>query len=195
MSDEVPLGGGWSLDGVVRVGNTVRRPPTYATQSMRDVLVHLERVGFDAAPRWLGKDEHERDILTFVEGETFSDTRGLVWTAEQLAASGALLRRYHDATAGTDVAAGAEVACHGDYGPWNLIWRDGRPFCLIDFDNVHPGPRAEDVGYALWKFEVEASPASFLEGYGVAIDATEAIAYAKERERERFARNGWPITF
>ena len=125
MSDEVPLGGGWSTGGVVRVGDTVRRPPEHASQLMRDVLVHLEGVGFDAAPRWLGLDEKGRDILTFLEGETFSDTRQLTWSDGQLAAAAALLRRYHDAVAGTDLAGGSEVVCHGDYGPWNLIWVDG----------------------------------------------------------------------
>ena len=39
MSDEVPLGGGWSTGGVVRVGDTVRRPSEHASQLMRDVLV------------------------------------------------------------------------------------------------------------------------------------------------------------
>ena len=86
MSDEVPLGGGWSTGGVVRVGDTVRRPQNHATQLMRDVLVHLAEVGFDAAPRWLGLDERGRDVLTFVEGETFSDTRRLTWSDGQLAA-------------------------------------------------------------------------------------------------------------
>jgi hypothetical protein len=51
MSDEVPLGGGWSVDGVVRVGDTVRRPQTHATQLMRDVLVHLAEVAVDYAKR------------------------------------------------------------------------------------------------------------------------------------------------
>jgi hypothetical protein len=57
MQEEIQLGGGAMTDGVVRVGDTVRRPPRYATQLMRDVLVHLERAGFDAAPRWLGFDK------------------------------------------------------------------------------------------------------------------------------------------
>jgi aminoglycoside phosphotransferase len=192
---EIPLGGGRSVDGVVRVGDTVRRPAVFATQLMRDVLVHLERVGFDAAPRWLGLDDQGRDVLSFVEGETFSDCRGIVWRDEQLAASARLLRRYHDAVGGSTLAAGEEVVCHGDYGPWNLIWVDGAPRFVIDFDNAHPGPRMEDVGYALWKFEIEVSPAAFLRGYGLPLNARDAVDYAKQRERERFTQNDWPITF
>ena len=195
MSDEIPLGGGWSTARVVRVGDTVRRPPAHATQLMRDVLVHLEAVGFDAAPRWLGFDEKGRDTLTFLEGETFADTRKLTWSSGQLTSAGELLRRYHDAVAGIALAAGAEVVCHGDFGPWNLIWIEGAPRYVIDFDNAHPGRRVEDVGYAIWKFEIESSPAPFLRGYGLKLDPRDAVDYAKQRERERFERNGWPIGF
>jgi aminoglycoside phosphotransferase (APT) family kinase protein len=195
MTEEIPLGGGWSTRGVVRVGDTVRRPPEHASQLMRHVLVHLEEVGFDAAPRWRGLDEKGRDVLTFLEGETFSDTRQLRWSDGQLAAAGALLRRYHDAVAGTDLAGASEVVCHGDFGPWNLIWVDGDPRFVIDFDNAHPGPRLEDVGYAVWKFEIAAYPAAFLRGYGLPVDVRDAVDYAKQRERERFARNDWPADF
>src|SRR5438128_7447998 len=72
-SEGVPLSGGAVTEGVVRVGDTVRRPPGHASQMMRDVLLHLERVGFDAAPRWLGLDEKGRDILSWIEGETYTD--------------------------------------------------------------------------------------------------------------------------
>jgi aminoglycoside phosphotransferase (APT) family kinase protein len=187
MSDELPLGGGRSADGVVRVGDTVRRPPAHSSQLMRDVLVRLEDVGFDAAPRWLGLDDQGRDVLTFLEGETFSDTRRLTWSDGQLTAAGALLRRYHDAVTGIDLAGGSEVVCHGDFAPWNLIWVGGVPCFVIDFDNAHPGPRLEDVGYALWKFEIEATPAAFLRGYGLPIDPRDAVDYAKQRERQRIA--------
>jgi Ser/Thr protein kinase RdoA (MazF antagonist) len=112
-----------------------------------------------------------------------------------LTAAAALLRRYHDAVSGSQLAAGEEVVCHGDFGPWNLIWRDGLPQFVIDFDNAGPGPRLQDIGYAIWKFEVERTPQAFLEGYGTSVDPSEAIAYAKARERERFERNGWTVDF
>jgi hypothetical protein len=113
---ETPLGGGWSIEGVVRVGDTVRRPPVFATQLMRDVLVHLEQVSFEAAPRWLGFDEQGRDVLLFVEGDTFSGCRDVVWSDEQLVACSELLRSYHDAVAGSTLAIDQEVVCHCDYG-------------------------------------------------------------------------------
>ena len=42
----------------------------------------------------------------------------------------------------------------------------------------------EDVGYALWKFEIETSPEPFLRGYGLPLNARDAVDYAKQRERE-----------
>ena len=40
---------------------------------------------------------------------------------------------------------------HHDFGPWNLVWSQGLPIGIIDFDEAAPGARAEDPGYALWK--------------------------------------------
>jgi aminoglycoside phosphotransferase (APT) family kinase protein len=62
------------------------------------------------------------------------------------------LRRFHDTTVGTDLAGDAEVVCHNDYGPWNLVWRRGEPVAMFDFDESAPGDRVADVGYAVWKF-------------------------------------------
>jgi Ser/Thr protein kinase RdoA (MazF antagonist) len=205
MSDEIPLGGGRSVAGVVRVGNTVRRPPAFATQMMRDVLVYLESTGFEAAPRWLGRDEQGRDVLSFVEGDTYSDCGAMVWSDEQLAASARLLRRYHDAVAGSPLAGGQDVVVHGDYGPWNLIWRDSLPFCVIDFDNARPGVRAEDIGYALWKHlnlglvpiaapEQRRRADVFVAAYGLPLDVASAIELAHAQAHDRFTAHGWQAT-
>lgn len=145
MRDEFPLGGGALTDGVVRLGETVRRPSSLATPRVREVLLHLERAGFEAAPRWLGVDDQDREILSWIEGYTFTE-RGrmhpyigdpperVLFSEELVRAAMRLLRRYHDAFDG-------EVICHGDYGPWNLVWRD-LPVAIIDFDNVSPGDSA-----------------------------------------------------
>ena len=127
MSHEVPLRGGAINDGVVRIGETVRRPGHPGRELSRHVLLQLARVGFDAAPRWLGVDEQGRDILSWIEGETFTDRSRMhpyigdppsriSFGGEQITAAMQLLRRYHD-TFETD------LICHGDFGPWNLVWR------------------------------------------------------------------------
>ena len=41
------------------------------------------------------------------------------------------------------------MLCHGDPGPWNVVWRDHEAVGLIDWDYLHPAPRLHDVAYAL----------------------------------------------
>lgn len=148
---EVPLTGGWVTGGVVRVGETVRRRPGPNAAFVHRLLAHLENAGFDAAPRFLGLDETGREVLTFIEGDVPSDCRSIVWSDDQLQAAAALLERFHDATTGSDLAAGNEVVCRNDFGPWNLVWRDRLPVAVIDFDNAAPGLRRDDLGYTIWK--------------------------------------------
>jgi Ser/Thr protein kinase RdoA (MazF antagonist) len=118
---------------------------------------------------------------------TFSD--------DQLHAVFSLLRRYHDAFA-------ADVVCHGDFGPWNLVWRDGLPVGLIDFDFAHRGDAAEDVAYALRTFvsygHAEAKPAELvrrtrvaLAAYGQEFDVAALLATEYDRVEERCLRHGW----
>ena len=125
MSEEFRLSGGATPDRVVRVGDPVRKPPHRRSQLMRNVLLYLERAGFDAAPRWLGVDEQGRDVLSWIDGETFTE-RGrmhpyigeppdrITFSDEQLTAVMRLLHRYHDTFVG-------DVICHGDFGPWNIV--------------------------------------------------------------------------
>ena len=148
---EIPLAGGWATEGVVRVGQTVRRPRGANADFVEQLLGHLERVGFNAAPRHLGVDEQGRDILEYIDGQVPTDCAGITWSDKQLSGAMALLRRFHDATAGSDLAAGEEVVCHGDFGPWNLIWVGDGPVSIIDFDNATPGRRLDDVSHAVWK--------------------------------------------
>lgn len=193
-------------DGVVRVGQTVRRPAANSSQAMRDVLVHLERAGFDAAPRWLGVDDAGRDILTWIEGDTFTE-RGqmhpyigepptrIEFSDAQLAAALALLRRYHDTFDG-------KVICHGDYGPWNIVWRDGLPAAVIDFDQAYAGDPADDVAYALRMFVsygfARAGPAELvrrtrlaLTAYGAHFDVPAILEREYDRAEAKCHAHGW----
>jgi len=206
VCEEVPLGGGALTDGVVRVGETVRRPSGSATSRVRDVLLHLERVGFDAAPRWQGLDDQGRETLSWIEGDTFIE-RGrlhpyigdppdrIFFSDDQIAAAMLLLRRYHDAF-------DSGVVCHGDFGPWNLVWRGGIPAAIIDFDDVYPGDPADDVAYALRMFVsyglAPFEPGEFvrrteraLAAYGRGFEVPSILDHEYDRAEERCRRNGF----
>ncbi len=147
---EVALTGGRITQGVVRVGNTVRRPTGPHTPFVHSLLRHLEEVGFDGAPRVLGIDERGREIVTFIEGHVPPDLA--TWLDDQLVEAAELIRRFHDATAGAELAAGEEVVCHNDLSPCNTVFVEGMPSAFIDFDEAAPGSRSQDLGYALWLF-------------------------------------------
>jgi hypothetical protein len=57
---ETPLGGGNMSSGVVRVGDTVRRPAGPWTPAVHALLAHLHAVGFHGAPAPLGIDQQGR---------------------------------------------------------------------------------------------------------------------------------------
>jgi hypothetical protein len=140
-TEEVPLSGGMITSGVVRVGGTVRRPTGEHSSFVHDLLLHFEASGVDGVPRYLGLDEHGREILTFVAGDTTTEFKERDWSLEQITAAARLLRRLHDATAGTAIAGGAEVVCHNDFTPMNVVFADGLPVGVFDFDQARPGER------------------------------------------------------
>jgi len=152
------------MDGesrVVRVGDTVRRPLYPWSATVHALLLHLESVGFPYAPRFLGIDADGREVLSYVEGVSGADGWAPVVDDTGLDAMARLLRDYHHTVRGFDPPRGAgwsthagplgdgEVVCHGDFGPWNLVWRGGRPVAILDWDLAWPAPALHDVAYAL----------------------------------------------
>ena len=163
--DGTPLVGGLANAGkVVRIGATVRRPAGANRAAVHALLDHLERVGFDGAPRVLGIDERNRSVLTYVEGDVAVPPYP-AWSAgaELLVSVAELQRRYHDAvrsfvpppgavwtTALTQGAprSGALVG-HNDLCLENVVCRDGRAIAFIDFDFAAPVEPVWDVAIAL----------------------------------------------
>jgi len=171
----------------VRIGDTVRRPMIGERSEIHALLRHFERLGFSAVPRFLGVDEMEREILTFLPGDV-PDNLGH-FDEPTLRAAGALLRTFHDASTGfaVVVAAAAEVMCHNDWGPPNAVFRDGCPVGIIDFDTARPGLRLWDLGYSAASWIDLGDPAytgaeqvsrlsAFAAGYGHPDCSVELIA-------------------
>ncbi len=152
--DEVPIDGGNLTQGVVRIGDTVRRPHTASSDFTAKLLRHLEDVGFDGVPRFIGTDDKGRDTLSVIPGET----KWRPLTDPQVIAGGQLLRAFHDATRGTELAGEHPVVCHGDPGPNNAIFQNDVPAAWIDFDLVAPGDPMQDLGWMAWFWCISMKP-------------------------------------
>jgi len=146
---EVILEGGESTATVVRIGDTVRRTIGKNATLVHNLLQHLEKVHFEFAPRFLGIDADDREILSYIEGVV---PRGRKLNIEQLAACAKILRAFHDAASLSPLCGQAETICHNDFAPWNIIFKDGLPVGMIDFDDCQAGARIEDVAYFIWTF-------------------------------------------
>jgi hypothetical protein len=160
---EEPLVGGNVSAGVVRVGDTVRRPAGPHTAAVHALLSHLHAVGFEGAPRPLGIDERGREVLSFIPGTVpWPEEFGLLEPRDRLARAARLIRDFHDAVTGFvprsdahwQVLIPAEGDCdiiaHHDLAPWNLVI--GSRWAFIDWDLAAPGTRLWDVAYAVHGF-------------------------------------------
>lgn len=154
---EIPLTGGRITDGVVRVGETVRRPRSGASDFVAELLEMLRERGFEGAPAYLGIDGKGRDCFSHVPG--LVEPKWGYWPDETVVAFGRLLRGFHDATRGSGLAGEYPVVCHHDPGSNNVVFRDGVPVALIDFDMAAPGDAIEDLAYAAWAWCISSNPA------------------------------------
>lgn len=195
MSDEeVPLTGGHATAQVVRVGSTVRKPWTAATPAVVAFMTEMVAHGVDL-PAPLGHDDHGRQVIEFVPGR-LADQAGPL-TLPQLTRVGCLVRAIHDASegfspaqpSGWDVllpAEDADLICHNDLAPWNLVI--GHRWVFIDWDGAGPSTRLWDLAYAAQAFtlnDVVTDPdvaavqlAALVHGYGAGPKLREALPEA-----------------
>lgn len=182
MVHEEPLSGGnASGDGVVRAGETVRKPWAASTPSVIAFVNALRAAGVDA-PAPLGRDDAGRQVQEFVPGTLALDVYPL--PQPDLHRVGAMVRAIHDASSAyappagavweTAIPApGADLICHNDLAPWNLLM--GERWMFIDWDAAAPSTRLWDLAYAAQAFTLSdperdpdlaaADLAAFIDGY------------------------------
>ena len=231
--EETPLVGGRSTEGVVRIGDTVHRPSGPWTKTVHAYLAHLHAKGFTGAPMPLGFDDVGREVLEYIPGETLATPMEpggplvLVpypekWRSDDaLEAVGALIRSLHEASTGfrTDntnwrlydrAMRPNEIICHADHGPWNMVYRDGHPVALIDWDSARPDEPILDLAVAAWHFvplvdDDEAKALgydsidfghrlrAFLDAYGLEDRSRFITALRQAKEREANLPRFWGL--
>jgi Phosphotransferase enzyme family len=167
VSEGEPLIGDGVTQGIVRIGDTVRRPLRPFSLTVQAYLAHLRDAGFTGAPLPFGVDEQGREVLSFVPGDVAR------WLPpperagdDVLVALARLVRALHEASAGWVPPPGAvwggspanagritertEMVSHRDYALGNVVFRGGLPVALIDFDLAMPTTRLYDIANALW---------------------------------------------
>ncbi len=185
VSEERLTGGNVATE-VVRIGDTVRKPATPATDAVEAFLKHLESVGFLGAPRTLGRDDRDRHVVEHIPG-VIAHTRPPL-PLDALRRVGQLIRTLHDVSESFQPPEGAvwnvaippyrqELVCHHDLAPCNLVMNDDR-WAFIDWDGAGPGSRLWDFAYAAHGFVVflpDGNPdedavrlAALVDGYGLA---------------------------
>ncbi|WP_251153199.1 phosphotransferase [Cellulosimicrobium sp. Marseille-Q4280] len=173
---EVPLLGGDVSDGLVRRGDTVRRPRGPHSPAVEAYLLHLERVGFERAPRFLGVDDDGREVVTFLPGE-MGGRPPQAWATDEeiLGQLGEWQRALHDVSTDVvlpdgvawperaqfpevpDVFDAPDVVGHNDVTVENALFLPvgedpqgpHRLVGVVDFDLAAPTTRLLDVATTL----------------------------------------------
>ena len=202
-----------ALRPVTIVDGVVTRPAAAWSPTVHALLRHLRAQGLTCVPEPIGV-EGDVERLVVIEGDSGRDGWFRQHSEAGLRSAARLLRTIHDASAGWEPASDAvfcaphvergateAVWCHGDVGPWNMVWQGDDAVGLIDWDFLHRGPRLDDVAYALRWFtparddsmaltwhhfptvpDRAARVRAFLETYGglPSFDVAEAIATRME---------------
>lgn len=141
---------------------------------MHRLLRHLGSAGVRGIPQPLGFTEDGREVVTYIQGIVPSyPMPAWVWTHAALDSAASLLRQVHDATESCDLCGPwrtpvhhpAEVLCHNDFAPYNLVFDGVQVVGVIDWDFASPGPRLWDLAYLAYRM-VPLTTADWGDGFG-----------------------------
>lgn len=156
---EKPLEG--TLTEVARRGDRVLREAGPWTPTIQRLLAHLRAEGITWCPEPHGWTKDGREALTYLKGKVpTSPMPDWVYSDAALRRASRWLRRLHDATQDyhdpearwrAPARKPAEVICHNDFAPYNMVFRNEELVGVIDWDFASPGPRVWDLAYLAYR--------------------------------------------
>lgn len=159
---------------IFRITDKVIRPSGIWTPFVHHFLNFLIEEGVNYVPKPYGINENGEEILAYVQGEVYNYPLPRFMLQDHMIISSAkLLKNYHKVSSSyiekitkNDAWMLApsfpiEVMCHGDFAPYNTTIVDGEAYGIIDFDTVHPGPKMEDIAYAIYRWVPFSIPSNF----------------------------------
>ncbi len=153
--EEVRLPGG-NVGGAVRVGDTVRRPAGPWTPAVHALLSFLDG-RLPGIPRVLGRDEQDREVLTYLPGWV-ADSGSEVLSAAQIVSLTGWTRSFHRAVAGFShpgpwryfPVAQPTLVGHNDIAPYNACFDGDRLAGVFDWDLAGPTTPLLELAFIAW---------------------------------------------
>jgi chloramphenicol 3-O-phosphotransferase len=171
---------GGNMGGAVRVGATVRRKAGPWSPTIHGLLRHLRQGGVAWVPEPLGFDEAGRDSVSYLPGTVPQyPLPAWIWADSVLVDAATHCRELHRVGATFDRTGAvwqlpahepAEVICHNDVAPYNMVFVDRQLNGVIDWDTASPGPRSWDMAYLAYRLVPLTDPAN---GDAIASDPAE----------------------
>ena len=203
---EKPLTGG-NMTEVARLGDAVLRESGPWTATIQRLLAHLRSEGITWCPEPMGWTSDGRESLSYLKGKVPTyPMPPWVYDEAVLVQAAQWLREFHDATEHyVDPEARwraarrspAEVICHNDFAPYNMVFRNEALVGVIDWDFAAPGPRLWDLAYLAYRLVPLTRPDNpdapafsidlgrrvrlLLDTYGSSVSVPELLAAVLER--------------
>jgi len=200
MAGDILTGG---RSSIVLTDKVVTRPAGAWTLTVHKFLHALRLHGFASAPEPIGAEGADEQV-SYLAGQVFHALSGAAASEAALASAARLLRSFHDGSRKCLADFGddsiwmlperrpAELICHGDFAPYNVVFGGEDATGLIDFDTAHPGPVLWDLAYGVYRWAPISDPAQagvdfapaqqwarariFLDAYG--LQASERVGLA-----------------
>ena len=161
---------GGNMTPVARLGGDVLRESGPWTATVQRLLEHLRAAGVEWCPEPRGWAADGREALSYLKGKVPAHPLPeWVYDEEVLTTAATWMRELHDLTVGFDAPElrwrsprrqPAEVVCHNDFAPYNMVFKNELLIGVIDWDFAAPGPRIWDLAYLAYRLGPLVRPSS-----------------------------------